>query len=478
MTKDITTAAPVQPSPLALRIFLGGQSVSLMGDGLAILAIPLLVLQVSGSPYAAVLAAIPRTVGYLLVGLPAGALVDRLNPRNVMLAMDAVRFGVFLSLALLAATSQLRVPVILALAFVAAGAGVFFETALTVAVRDLVAEERLVRTNSLLEAANQGAQIVGPGLVGVLSALWGLQVALVVNACTFAVSFATVLHVLRGRKRTNRAPSPPLKEALRGVGGDLAEGFRCLRSLRVVLLVTCLQASANLFLAVGYLLVFYLRDTLHLGTSAASAVVAAGGAGGVLGAAVAVRLGARMRHETLIALSAAGLGVALASLGVATSLVPLLLLNLLLGCSTVTAVVLIRSLRQRLVPRPLLGRVTATAKVAALAASPVGALAGGALTTMNHGDPRPVFMAAGVLSVLTTAAAWTFGLRGGTHRPPDPAQRPGTDQRPATAATPDTSATSTMPGTSATPGMENSRSPAAENSAAHVIETSETRETP
>ncbi|MGK5733237.1 MFS transporter [Streptomyces sp. URMC 124] len=426
----MTTAAPVPPSPLAFRIFLGGQSVSLIGDGLAILAIPLLVLQVSGSPYAAVLAAIPRTVGYLLVGLPAGALVDRLNPRNVMLAMDAVRFGVFVTFALLAATSQLHVPVILALAFVAAGAGVFFETALTVAVRDLVEEERLVRTNSLLEAANQGAQIIGPGLVGVLSALWGLQVALLVNASTFAVSFATVLHVLRGRGRTSRTPSAPLPAALRGVARDLAEGFRCLRSLRVVLVVTCLQASANLFLAVGYLLVFYLRDTLHFGASAVSTVVAAGGAGGVLGAVVAFRLGGRVRHEVLITLSAACMGITLAAQGLATSLVPLLLLNLLMSASAVTAVVIIRSLRQRAVPRELLGRVSATARVSALAASPVGALAGGALTTLNHGNPRPVFVVAGVLSVLTTAAAWTFGLRTGAHRPP------GTERRSTASGTP------------------------------------------
>ncbi|MGW6529146.1 MFS transporter [Streptomyces venezuelae] len=433
MTNALTSAAPGRPSPLAFRVFLAGQSVSLIGDGLAILAIPLLVLEVSGSPYAAVLAAIPRTVGYLLVGLPAGALVDRLNPRNVMLTMDVVRFGVFLTLAVLAATSQLTVPVIVALAFVAAGAGVFFETALTVAVRDLVEEERLVRTNSLLEAANQSAQIVGPGLVGVLSALWGLQVALLVNACTFAVSFVSVLHVLRGKSRASRTPSPPLREALRGVRGDLVEGFRCLRSLRVVLVVTCLQASANLFLAVGYLLVFYLRDTLHLSASEAGAVVAAGGVGGVLGTAVALRLGRRMRHETLIALSAACLGTTLASLGVATSLVPLLVLNLLLGGSTVTAVVLIRTLRQRLVPRALLGRVTATAKVAALAASPVGALAGGALTTLNHGDPRPVFLAAGLLSVLTTVAAWALGLRTGSHSAPGTERgpiAPGTEQGP------------------------------------------------
>lgn len=402
--------APARPSALAFKIFLGGQTVSLIGDGLAILAIPLLVLQISGSPSAAVLAAIPRTVGYLAVGLPAGALVDRMNPRTVMLVMDVVRFGVFATLAALGAMDRLQVPVILALAFVAAAAGVFFETALAVAVRDNVEEDRLHRANSLLEAANQSAQIVGPGLVGVLTAVVGLQAALLVTASTFVVSFATVFTVLKG-DQPGAVPSAPLSVALRGIGKDLAEGLRCLRSLRVVLVITCLQASANLFLAVATLLVFYVRNTLQLGDSAVSVVVTAGGVGGVLGAAAAFRLGGKVRHEVLITLGAATLGTALTGLGVSTSLVPLLLLNLTMSASAVLAVVIIRTVRQSVVPRHLLGRVTATARVTALVASPVGALVGGALTTMNHGDPRPVFLGAGVLSVLTTAAAWFLGLR-------------------------------------------------------------------
>jgi hypothetical protein len=56
------------------RIFLGGQAVSMLGDGLAALAIPLLVLQLTGSPVAAALASAPRSIGYLVAGLPAGVL--------------------------------------------------------------------------------------------------------------------------------------------------------------------------------------------------------------------------------------------------------------------------------------------------------------------------------------------------------------------------------------------------------------------
>ena len=62
------------------RAFLGGQAVSMIGDGLAILAIPLLVMQLTRSPVAAVLASLPGSVGYLAAGLPAGVLADRPTP--------------------------------------------------------------------------------------------------------------------------------------------------------------------------------------------------------------------------------------------------------------------------------------------------------------------------------------------------------------------------------------------------------------
>jgi len=62
------------------RVFLGGQAVSMLGDGLAILAVPLLVLQLTRSPMAAVLASLPGSAGYLAAGLPAGLLADRVDP--------------------------------------------------------------------------------------------------------------------------------------------------------------------------------------------------------------------------------------------------------------------------------------------------------------------------------------------------------------------------------------------------------------
>jgi MFS family permease len=79
-------------------VFLSGQAVSVLGDGLAVLAIPLLVLDLTRNPLVSALSAASVTVGYLLVGLPAGVLVDRLDPWRVLMAMDAVRAALFAAL--------------------------------------------------------------------------------------------------------------------------------------------------------------------------------------------------------------------------------------------------------------------------------------------------------------------------------------------------------------------------------------------
>src|ERR1700757_5075642 len=102
---------------LRSRVFLGGQAVSMLGDGLALLAIPLLVLQLTRSPVAGVLASLPGSVGYLAAGLPAGVLVDRLDPWRVLIAGDVIRALIFLALFLLTWSPTVAAWQILSLAF-------------------------------------------------------------------------------------------------------------------------------------------------------------------------------------------------------------------------------------------------------------------------------------------------------------------------------------------------------------------------
>jgi MFS family permease len=125
---------PARPGgePWRRRTFLSGQAVSLLGDGLAALAIPLLVLDLSRSPVISGLSAASVTVGYLMVGLPAGVLVDRVDPWRVLLLTDALRAGLFAALFGFAAAGRLAVWLVLAIAFAAGSCSVFSQTALAV----------------------------------------------------------------------------------------------------------------------------------------------------------------------------------------------------------------------------------------------------------------------------------------------------------------------------------------------------------
>ena len=312
------------------RVFLGGQVISMAGDGLAVLAIPLLVLRLSSSPVAAVLAALPGSAGYLAAGLPAGVLADRLSPWLMLAAGDLTQAVIFVLLfALTAADGVATTPawLILALAFAAGVVTVFSDTALAILVRDTFTGPGLVSANSWLESANQAGLIIGPAVTGLLAAAGLLHISLLIDAATFVISLAA-LAGLRGRYRAGPAPGPP-GAAWRALRRELAEGLRYLAATRLLATLLVFMLVLNLCLGADKLIVFLVRDTLRLPPGQIGLVVAAGGAGGLAGQAVTL----------------------------------------------------------------------------------AGGLLAGAAAGLLGGDPRPVFAAAGTVTLLTVATAWLVALR-------------------------------------------------------------------
>lgn len=394
---------------LRSRVFLGGQAVSMLGDGLAVLAIPLLVLQLTRSPAVAVLASLPGSVGYLAAGIPAGILADRFDPWRVLISGDLIRALIFLALFVLTSSAVASAGLILSLAFAAGTVTVFFDTALAVAVRDVFAGPRLVSANSWLESANQGGQIIGPGAAGLLAASGLLHVSMLIDALTFLVSLAS-LAAVRGGYQTVPRPrrSGPSFAALRR---ELAEGFRYLAATRLLFTLLLFLLMLNLCLGADKLIIFFARNTLHLPPGQVGLVVAAGGAGGVLGAAGTSLLCRRLGPLPVVTLCSAVSGIALILISAATSAPVFLAGNLLYTWAIIAASVTLRALRQVLVPRDLLGRVTGSWRLAGQAVTLAGAVLAGATAGLLGNDPRPVFAAAGTLTVLSTSIAWMAGLR-------------------------------------------------------------------
>ncbi len=391
------------------RVFLGGQAVSMLGDGLAILAIPLLVLQLTRSPVVAVLASLPGSVGYLAAGLPAGVLVDRLDPWRVLIAGDVIRAAIFLALFGLTGSRSAAAWLILALAFAAGAVTVFSDTALTIAVRDVFAGARLMTANSWLESANQMGQIIGPSAAGLLAAAGLLHLSMLIDALSFLVALASILGVRRAYDGGPRASKSPTD--WRALRRELADGIRYLAATRVLFTLLVFMLVLNLCLGADKLIIFFTRNTLHLPPGQVGLVVTAGGVGGLVGAAGASRLCRWLGPLPAVTLGAASSGLALLLIAAATSMPVVLAGNLLYTWAIIVASVTMRSLRQVLVPRDLLGRVTASWRLGGQGVTLAGAILAGALAGVLGSDPRPVFAAAGSLTLLTVAVAWFAGLR-------------------------------------------------------------------
>jgi MFS family permease len=388
------------------RVFLGGQAVSMLGDGLALLAIPLLVLRLTRSPVAAVLASLPGSVGYLAAGLPAGVLADRLDPWRVLIAGDVVRAVIFLALFWLTGTRSAAAWLILTLAFAAGAVTVFSDTALTIAVRDVFAGARLMTANSWLESANQLGQVIGPAAAGLLTAAGLLQVSMLIDALSFLVALASILGV-RGAYQAQATEQDTKRTPFR----ELADGIRYLAATRVLFTLLVFMLVLNLGLGADKLIIFFTRNTLHLPAVQVGLVVTAGGVGGLLGAAGTSLLCRRLGPLPAVTLGAASSGLALLLIAAAASMPVVLAGNLLYTCAIVVASVTMRSLRQVLVPRDLLGRVTASWRLGGQGVTLIGAIVAGAMAGLAGGDPRPVLAAAGSLTLLTVTLAWFAGLR-------------------------------------------------------------------
>jgi len=381
----------------------------MLGDGLAILAIPLLVLQQTRSPLAAVLASLPGSVGYLAAGFPAGVLADRVNPWLVLITSDVIRALIFFALFVLTGSSAVAPALILALAFAAGAVTVFSDTALTIAVRDVFTGPRLISANSWLESANQGGMIIGPSAAGLLAAAGLLPGAMLIDALTFLVSLAS----LAGVRRRYRPARTAGRKAVtwRALGRELADGIRYLAATRLLLTLLVFMLTLNLCLGADKLIIFLGQDTLHLSAGQVGFVVTAGGVGGLAGAAGTGLLCRWLAPLPAVALCCAGSGLALILMSVATAMPVLLAGNSLYIWAIVAASVTMRSLRQVLVPRELLGRVTASWRLGGQTVTLVGGVLAGVLAGLLGGDPRPVIAAAGGLTLCTVTVAWFAGLQ-------------------------------------------------------------------
>lgn len=361
-------------------LFWVGESASGFGSAVTTVALPLVAVTTlhAGTSMVALLTA-ANWVPFLVIGLPAGAWVDRWPRRRVLLAADLVSAVVLAGVPIAAWTGVLTMGMLLAAALLAGIAKVFFDLAYNAFLPHLLAPEDLLEGNSRLQTSASAAELAGPGLGGLLAQVAGAVCGVLIDALTFLVS-AICLAVLRVRP-----------EARRDRGGDLsvfrqiAEGFGFIRRESFLVAMTAMAAIGNFaMMGLTALRIVYLVRTQGASAGTAGLVIGASSVGGILGALFASRI---VRHfgdartyrvanlaiaPFILLLPAAGPGWRL-SLFAAGSVV-------VLTGSTV-ANIITATFRGNYVPVQLLGRVTASSRFLVFGTGPLGAVTAGALAT-------------------------------------------------------------------------------------------------
>jgi MFS family permease len=353
-----------------------GQTISELGSVVTRTAVPLVALLVLGAgPFELALLVVSASLATLLVGFFAGAWVDRLKRRPLLIWADVIRAVLLFSIPAAYLAGVLRIEQLYVVVFVEACVASFFTPAYRAYVPSLVGTDRVVEGNSKLATSSSLAEIGGPGLGGGLVQLIGAPFAILVDAISFVVSAISLLLI-----RTPE-PSRPVRTETTPIRVEIVEGFQLVR--RHVLLVPLALRSVIAHVSGSFYAVLYtifLIEELHLTPFLFGVVVSAGGVGSLVGSFLAQRVIGRLGLGPALIWTATGASI----IGVLVPLAggPLLLATVMVllpqifgdGLQTIEEVAEI-SLVQGMIPDRILGRVNATLEVFSHGiAYPLGAL--------------------------------------------------------------------------------------------------------
>jgi MFS family permease len=368
--------------PDFLKLWIG-DTVSQFGSQITALAVPLaaaIVLQATPAEMGFLAAA--ETLPFLLVSLPAGAWVDRLRRRPVLISGDLVRAVALLAVPITAVSGHLSMPVLYAVALVTGTATVFFDVAYMSYLPSLVDRDQLVDGNSKLELSRSAAQFAGPGIAGALVGWLTASVAILFDAISFLFSAVTIWLIRKPEPAPETDPSAPRRHIV----AEIREGLGVVLRNPVLRAIAASIAVSNLFTSMGFatLILFLTRDQ---GLSAIEIGLAFGLAnlGAIAGALVSGRIAKRLGvGRTLIATDLVG-GLALLAVPLASPAyaLPALVVGFGISSLLLTAFNIVQvSLRQSITPDRLQGRMNATMRFFIWGVMPIGSLLGGGLATV------------------------------------------------------------------------------------------------
>jgi MFS family permease len=372
-----------------------------LGDGVRLAAGPLLVASLTEDPLRVAAAVLVQQLPWLLFSLPAGAWIDRLDRRRVVMAVGLARAVLAALLAAAIATDALGLVWLYAVLFAVGIAEVVADNATSALVPALVADEHLPRANARLTAAFMvGNQFAGPPLgawLFVAGAAWPFGAE--------AVAFAAAALLVAGMRR-RPAPELPAARTRGWPRRDITEGLRWLWGQDAVRLLAVVLAVMNVTFFIAFAVwVLYARQRLGVSETGFGVLLTATAAGGLAGASLVGRLTDRFAPAALLR---AGLVIetgVLAVLAATSSPWVAGAAMVAFGAHATLWGVVATTVRQRLVPDRLRGRVGSVYLLLVMGGAALGAPIGGVLAR-ELGLAGPFWVAAAA-DVILLAAVWS-----------------------------------------------------------------------
>lgn len=400
------------------RLLWIGEGISLLGDQFYMIALPWLVLSLTGNALAVgtvmAMAGIPRAL-FMLLG---GALTDRFTPRNLMIGSNLARMILTGLLAALVLTNLIELWMLYALALFFGLADAFFFPAQTSIVPALVDKDQLQQGNAIIQGTAQLSLFIGPVLAGAAISLLdvgashstsGLALAFALDSLSFLASI-TMLSLMRVENGNTRA-----QKAEAGVIASIREGLLYVRNDATLKLVFSITMGLNLLIngpfAVGVPVV--ARTRFPEGAAAFGLIMSLFGGGALLGTVLAGVLpkpsNKRLGTVSLSVLSTMGIGLAV--IGFAPTMYIAASATLVMGSASGYANILMITWLQRKVAAEMTGRIMSLVMFAAIGLNPVSTALAGILIGLNA---AVLLVCAGILMTLfTLSAAFSPTVRAG-----------------------------------------------------------------
>jgi len=377
VTNPVEVQQPAPVDPRGLARLLGSTGVSMVGQGAVAAAVPLLAASLTRDPFAVSLVAAATYAAWMVVGLPAGALVDRWPRRLTMVIADLTRTALLAGLALAVLFDRLLLPGLVVTVFLIAAASCFFDPAAQAAIPVLSGREpgALAKANGRLWTLDiLGRSLLGPPLGAALFAAAAV-LPLFLNAVTFLVSAA----LLVGLRSLGR---PANAESGQRVSHAVRDGVRFLVGHPGLRLLTVGMATYNLGYNIAFAtLVLFAQDRLGLSAQGFGILLAMLALGGILGGWVAPRVHVRAAPSWTYAACLALQGLAWLGTGLTENMWVSGGALVVIGLASTVVSVVGGTARQTLTPDHLLGRITAGTRVLGIGAAAAGAVIGGVLAS-------------------------------------------------------------------------------------------------